>query len=92
MRAFQTTALLCLLATTAAVAAPAAGQADNRYTAKSWDDAVETLPCSAFVKGQNGSWSFPGAVMLQDGSSVSNMTFGPNDQSRRLDARCTAGH
>lgn len=58
------------------------------WRAASWHDAVQSLPCSAFVPKPNGRWTMPGKIDLPQHAVIINMTFGPDAASRSLDARC----
>jgi len=45
-------------------------QAENTYTAKSWDEAISNLPCDAFKKNPDGSWTITGKIILGNGKST----------------------
>jgi hypothetical protein len=53
-----------------AAVATAAGADDphaNAYTATTWEVAVRTLPCDAFRKNDDGSWSQTRQIVIGDG-------------------------
>lgn len=70
---------------------PAQNGGDQHWHAQSWDDAVQTLPCSAFQRKPGGQWTMPGKIDLPNNAVISNMTFGPDNASKALDGRCGTG-
>jgi hypothetical protein len=46
----------------------ATANADGLYWAKTWGDAVKTLPCKAFRRNLDGSWTTAGEIVLGTGA------------------------
>lgn len=58
----------CLSALASILACSA--HAQSRYTIEKWPADLNTLPCSAFVKGPNGSWGLAGTIAVRSSNEV----------------------
>ncbi|GEM_PF-3202246 len=85
MKASMLALLGCALVASAASGTPT-------YYAKTWRQAIESLPCTAFKKNADGSWITSGTIILGDGSigwkqiSVSNQlhAFTPDETDKTI--------
>jgi hypothetical protein len=52
------------------VAPPSQPPADQKtYSAPSWEEAVNSVPCDAFARNKDGSWSQTAVIKIGPGSS-----------------------
>jgi len=76
-------ALLPLLA--AADAACAAS-----YTIDKWEDDYYRIPCKAWAKNSDGSWSQTGTIYLAGGGEISGRTFTSGREWAMITHRCNS--
>src|SRR5436853_7923348 len=60
----------------------------RNWTAPSLDDAFTILPCRAFQKNADGSWTLLGTLTIDNGDTFTNKTVAGDDRARDLDSRC----
>jgi hypothetical protein len=85
MKALKLVLLSCVL-----IAATASGE--SSYNAKNWRQAINILPCDAFKKNADGSWTTTRTIILGDGSirwkgiNVSNQlhAFEPDETDKMI--------
>jgi hypothetical protein len=71
------------------VAAGASAHAETFYTISGWPAGLGSVPCDAFVKNANGSWSQTGTIVIEPGNSVnSHNTFLNTLETHILDEHC----
>jgi hypothetical protein len=64
-----------------------AQQKTDTFTFKSLEDAAKELPCQAFAKNDDGSWTSKVTLVI-GGKSSSGDTFKNSRESKILDTRC----
>jgi hypothetical protein len=64
------------------------GMHPRNWTAPSLDDAFTILPCRAFRKNADGSWTLTGTLTDDNGETFTDKTVANNDQAKDLDSRC----
>lgn len=71
------------LAAAALLLAPVAARAAQTFVVDKWPRDLETIPCSAWDRGPDGSWALRGYIKV--GSSVvADVGFNKGDSSARL--------
>ena len=57
------------------------------YHIKRWPQDIETVPCAAFKKNPDGSWTVTGTLRIGSGREISGFSF-KDKETARLDKRC----
>jgi hypothetical protein len=71
------------------VTGAASARAETFYTVSGWPAGLGTVPCDAFVKNANGSWSQTGTIVIEPGNNVySHNTFLNTLETRILEDHC----
>jgi hypothetical protein len=71
------------------VATAASAHAETFYTIHGWPAGLSAVPCDAFVKNTNGSWSQTGTIVIEPGNNVySHNTFLNTLETRIIDEHC----
>lgn len=65
----------------------AAVTAAKTYTAASWEAAFNTVPCDAFRRNADGSWSETGTIIAGN-TVMSGKTFSHTREAQALEKRC----
>jgi hypothetical protein len=59
----------------------------EEYTVTSWPNGIKQLPCSAFRKNPDGSWTVTATVHV--GSvTLSNVTFRGGGEAKMIEEKC----
>lgn len=61
------------------------------YRISSWPDGLWTIPCSAFRKNSDGSWTQVGTIMVGT-TAHAGSTFMNTDEAHILDKHCGGAH
>jgi len=70
------------------VAVAAESDAQNEYTLKA-GERLSSLPCSAFKRNSDGSWTQTGTVTVEPGNiTLSGNTFKGSGEAKEIDAKC----
>jgi hypothetical protein len=75
-----------LVATVLAVPFPAVAQ--QVYHISGWPQGINDLPCSAFRKNPNGSWTLVATVVMPGNVSLSDITVSGGREVERIEAKC----
>src|SRR5208283_740011 len=69
-----------------------ATQAQQSYKAANWEEAVNEVPCAAFKKNANGSWTIPTLTLGNGSGTMSSVSLiaGANSYALSPDASDTA--
>jgi hypothetical protein len=59
----------------------------EEYTIPSWPNGINQLPCSAFRKNPDGSWTVVATVHAGD-IAMSNVTFRGGGEVKIIEAKC----
>jgi hypothetical protein len=71
------------------VASITATAAQTQYSIPSWPDGLQTIPCDAFKKNRDGSWTQTGTIIVETGNlRLTRNTFKNGIESVILDQRC----
>jgi hypothetical protein len=72
----------------AATLGPAWAQSEGRiYHIKRWPHDIESIPCEAFKKNPDGSWTVTGTLRVGSGQPISGFSF-KSKETAKLDKRC----
>ncbi len=78
-----------LILATCLVAVAAVASAQTTYTIRAWPDDIASLPCDAFKKNPDGSWTQVAIIVVQTGNlQLEGMTFKGGREGQMLDQKC----
>jgi len=61
------------------------------YTIDKWEDDFYRVPCKAWAKNKDGSWTQTGTIYLTSGGEISGRTFISGREWAMITNRCKGG-
>jgi hypothetical protein len=66
-----------------------AAYSETNHTIQGWPQGLATIPCDAFMKNADGSWTQTRTIIVEPGhNTMSHNTFSNTGETKILDARC----
>lgn len=79
---------LTILAASVTVIIGASAVYAQQYTVSAWPQGINELPCSAFRKNPNGSWTMMPVVHVVGSYSMMYTTFGGPPERDMIEKKC----